>query len=116
MGNPFGNGAGKPAAGPSAGNDFVKNPAGTGGPTAGHNFVKDGQKPPGADGSASGGQNPAKTEMGPQPEGTLRCPDSIPDGGIWPQPQIDKSIQTPQRDLGAPTIAPAHKPFKVSSR
>lgn len=111
--SPFGDGKGNVGAGGSTmGNDFVKNPAGSGGPTAGHNFVKDGQSPPG--GASSSGINAAKTTKGPQPQGALRCPDSIPQGGIWPQPQIDQSIQTPQRDLGAPKIEPARKPFKVS--
>jgi hypothetical protein len=116
--SPFGNGGGAPGGktgGPSTGNNFVQKPAGSGGPSAGHNFVKDGQKPPGAD-SGQGTVNPAKTEKGAQPEGTPRCEDSIPAGGIWPQEQIDASIQTPARDLGAPKIMPAHKPFKVSSR
>jgi hypothetical protein len=116
--SPFGNGkGGVGAGGPKAGVDFVKNPAGQGGPSTGHNFVKDGQSPPGS-GVGNGTVNAAKTAEGmTQPEGTLRCPDSIPQGGIYPFDQVDNSARSPQRDLGTVAQgAPAHKPFRVSSR
>jgi hypothetical protein len=117
--SPFGNGTGNVGgSGPKAGVDFVKDQTGGNGPSTGHNFVEKPATPPG---SGATGMNTVKDPTnggggtGKQPEGTLRCPDSIPSGGIWPQPPLDASARTPQRDLG--TVAgggPVHKPFRVS--
>lgn len=87
--DPFGDGKGNEAAGPSGSNDFLKNPSGGGSKTGGRDFTKESRDQK----TGAPGYNP----------------NSVPAGGPLPFSSTDPT----RPDATTHPDGAAHKPFKI---